>query len=189
MTTEELLQLSRERRADAGSRIDSDTRAIPPLYAVATPEQVLHAERRMKLELPVLLKRTYTEVGNGGFGPGSGLLGLDSGYMNSEGQCLPERYERLLDEGWPAGLLPLWDWGDAGWSCVNIHTPAATIVTMDELGQTTTRFSLASWLETWASGGDLFNEIYELGVATIMNPFTRQPMEIKRRARAKGVVS
>ncbi|MFY0570025.1 SMI1/KNR4 family protein [Archangium lansingense] len=186
MTTEDLLRALRDKREDATARIDMDTLPVPPLYPVATEAELVNAERRMGLSLPQLLRRVYAEVGNGGYGPGAGLLGVTGGYPDADGRWLPERYEFLRTEGWPPALLPLWDWGCASWSCVDAATPEGTIVTMDEFGQTKTRFTLASWLEQWVLGTYLHSELYEIGTATIINPFTRQAMPVKRRARPKG---
>src|SRR5690242_3913384 len=40
---------------------------------------VARDERRLGFTLPALLKRLYAEIGNGGFGPGYGLIGLTNG--------------------------------------------------------------------------------------------------------------
>jgi len=181
-----LLQALRLRRADA-DRIDMDTLPVPPLYPVATEAEIADAERRLGFSLPLFLRRIYAEVGNGGFGPGGGLIGIDSGYPDSEGRRLPEKYDFLRAQGWPEKLLPLWDWGCGSWSCVDAATPEGDIVTMDESGRTLTNFTLTSWLYQWTTRTDLHGEIYELDESTIINPFTRRPMTIKRRARAKGI--
>src|SRR4028119_998412 len=96
----DLLQALRLRRADA-DRIDMDTLPVPPLYPVATEAEIADAERRLGFPLPLLLRRIYEEVGNGGFGPGGGLIGIDSGYPDSEGRRLPEKYDFLRAQGWP----------------------------------------------------------------------------------------
>jgi hypothetical protein len=46
-----------------------------PQYPPVTVPELLEAERRMDCRLPDLLRRLYTEVANGGFGPTSGILG------------------------------------------------------------------------------------------------------------------
>ncbi len=48
--------------------------AHPPV----TESDVIHAEAIIGFALPPLLKRIYLEVGNGGFGPGYGLLPLNN---------------------------------------------------------------------------------------------------------------
>lgn len=49
---------------------------LPPLRP-ASPRAVRRFERRVGAPLPPLLRRLYLEVGDGGFGPGYGLIGLD----------------------------------------------------------------------------------------------------------------
>ena len=51
---------------------------LPPL-ARATPAQLAAAEVAVGLPFPRLLRRLYTEVADGGFGPGYGLLALAVG--------------------------------------------------------------------------------------------------------------
>ena len=62
-----------------GIQLSMETPADNPLPAPATPEQLSEAERRLGVELPPLLRRLYLEVANGGFGPGSGLVGVVGG--------------------------------------------------------------------------------------------------------------
>jgi hypothetical protein len=186
MNDDKVLQGLRARRADPATRIDMSTIQAPSLYEVASASTLAAAEEAMGLKLPALLERIYAEVGNGGFGPGGGLIGLMGGYPDSEGRVLPDKYEFLRSRGWKEGLLPLWDWGDAAWSCIDASTLEGNVITMDESGYTLTRFSLASWLEGWIQGVDLHSEIFEIGEASILNPFTRRPMTVKRRVQARG---
>jgi len=51
----------------------------PELQLAATAEAVNAAEQAVGFPFPCLLRRLWTEVGNGGFGPGYGLLGLEGG--------------------------------------------------------------------------------------------------------------
>jgi len=186
MIYEKLLAGLRDRRAKPETRIDMKTVPSPPLYDVATEMAVRAAERDLEVELPALLSRIYREVGNGGFGPGAGQIGLANGYLDADGRTLPEKYRQLRSEGWRERLLPLWDWGDAAWSCVDASSVNADIVTVGELGFVRTEFSLETWLSAWLHGIDLHGEIFEIGDATIVNPFTRKPMTVKRRVRAMG---
>lgn len=186
VTTEELLRALRDRRVDTAVRIDMRTLPVPPQYPVVGEAELANAERQMGLALPQLLRRVYSEVGNGGFGPGAGLLGISGGHPDDQGRCLPERYAALRTEGWPPALLPLWDWGCASWSCVDAAVPDGTIRTMDEFGRTRTPFSLASWLEQWVLGVDLLGELYAVESTTMLHPFTRKPTPVKCRARPKG---
>jgi hypothetical protein len=69
-------------------------------------------------------------------------------------------------------------------SCVDGHAPRDVMV--DEHGFTETAFNLAFWFLAWVDGKKLHDEIYEIGTATITNPFGRKPLRIKTRAKAKG---
>jgi hypothetical protein len=57
-------------------------RPSPP----ATPEQVQASQRRLGFSLPVPLRQVVMQVANGGFGPGYGLLGLESGATDDKGR-------------------------------------------------------------------------------------------------------
>lgn len=53
-----------------------------PLPAHASPEALDAAEGRMRVRIPPLLRRLYAEVANGGFGPGRGIIGIQSGWTD-----------------------------------------------------------------------------------------------------------
>ncbi len=68
------------------------------LYSPTTLAIVEAAEAKMGFRLPPLLRELYTKVGNGGFGPGYGMFGLEGGYIdqdiinNFQGGTLAEWY-------------------------------------------------------------------------------------------------
>jgi hypothetical protein len=68
------------------------------LYPPTTLTVVEAAEAKMGFRLPPLLRELYTQVGNGGFGPGYGIFGLEGGYIeqdivnNFQGGTLVEWY-------------------------------------------------------------------------------------------------
>src|SRR5882724_1628539 len=64
------------------SGIDLGQPLLQPLSPPVTQRAVQDAETRMGFSLPPLLEKLWTEVGNGGFGPGSGLFGVDSGHAS-----------------------------------------------------------------------------------------------------------
>src|SRR5438552_9489750 len=59
------------------------------------PIDVAGDETRLGFALPSLMKRVYTEIGNGGFGPGYGLIGLTNGVPDHTGETGPAIYESL----------------------------------------------------------------------------------------------
>lgn len=52
--------------------------AFPPTTLLA----VAAAENELGFQLPPLLSQLYTQVANGGFGPGYGIFGLEGGYAD-----------------------------------------------------------------------------------------------------------
>jgi hypothetical protein len=121
-------------------------------------------------------------------GLGAGLLGVEGGHGDASGKTLCASYAALRAEGWPDGVLPLWDWGDGAWSCIQPRTDGDRILTADETGLTQTEFTLPSWHEAWVNGVRLFCEIYEIEDGIMTNPFTRASMRVTRRGRAKGTL-
>src|SRR5690242_515603 len=47
-----------------------------PALPLATAHDIEQAEAKLGFAIDPLMRRLYTEVGNGGFGPGYGVLGL-----------------------------------------------------------------------------------------------------------------
>ena len=47
--------------------------ALPP---PASPRELAESEERIGFDLPPLLRSIYSEIANGGFGPGYGFIGL-----------------------------------------------------------------------------------------------------------------
>jgi len=186
MTEDELISAIQTRIVNPGLRTDEKADQATPLCAPATIEALEAAQAELGLVLPPFLRRLYLEIANGGYGPGSGMLGIQRGYVDIDGMSLVGRYTEFRSYGWPRELLPLWDWGGGAWICVDASSDDERIVTHDASGPTPTKFTLRSWLESWVAGVNLWDEVYEMDTATIINPFTRKPMTVKRRVRAKG---
>jgi hypothetical protein len=182
-----LISRLRARISDPEARIDMDTIPQPALYATATLSDVEQTEEALALKLPPFLRQLYLEVGNGGYGPGAGLIGIEGGYSDFDGQTLVTTYQRFRTGEWPSTLLPLWDWGDTMWSCVDV-TEGFPVVTHDGTdGATKTTFTLQAFLSSWLDGVDLFARLYEIEDATMLNPFTRKPIPRKKIGRAIGI--
>ena len=135
-----------------------------PLPAGATPEALDAAEARMGVTIPPLLRRLYAEVANGGFGPGSGIIGIKGGWPDDHGRTIEDLFE-MMSEGdpdeptwnWPAGLVPIVD-SSPVWTCVHTSNHGGRVVDFDheevEYGGWDASFSevapsLHEWLTTW----------------------------------------
>lgn len=144
---------------------------FPPL-AVAEVER---AERQLGYRLPQLLRRIYTEIGDGGFGPEGGLASLlprrIPGWHKPEWPCAtavrPSRY------GWgpPASWLFLTGGGCTMEWFVSLLAIDHPVLLWDadgwepDWGQDPhdgLRYaapSLRQWLWTWADGGNVWDEV------------------------------
>lgn len=68
--------------------------------------------------------------------------------------------------------MPLCEWGDGIWSCVDVATGA--VLTMSEFGLLDIGRSLRSWLEEWVGGENLWLQIVVLGTTQIQDPRTKE---------------
>src|SRR5262245_47599971 len=144
----------------------------------ASERAVDTAERQIQFQLPELLRAVYTQIGNGGFGPGYGIVGLAGG-ARPEGKSLAQQYraQRSLARmnrhwHWPEGLLPLCSLGCGMWSCLDCVEPRTPVYLFEPNNldaeetdeheavlQWTNAFwheapSFAAWLERWLNGRD-----------------------------------
>lgn len=99
----------------------------------------------------------YTEVGDGGFGPGTGLLPLRRVVRHAlelrSGEMLPR------NRSWPATLIPVVPM-DPGWTCIDVASGAVIDWDPEDLEEHSgeARFkrsfekrspSIEAWLERW----------------------------------------
>ena len=154
----------------------------------ATAEDITRAESTLGFRLPPLLRRLYTEIADGGFGPGYGLFPVRGGRSEpGQEESLVEVRTTFADEV-PATLLPLCDWGCATWTCLACSTSDGAIVTLaGEEPLTNTGHDLRSWLSAWLSGTDLSKEMFEPGPIRMgTNPFTKQPIRLEGQGKPRG---
>lgn len=151
-------------------------------FAPATPEQVQATEQALGFALPPLLRTLYTQVANGGFGPGAGLTGIRDGYVyGQDGRYItldrtepPSWVTQALDLGehdalnsglqrytlpprtWPHHFLHLCYWGCETDSYLDAVTGHVYFVGGAAAPYTTIlqrqEESLEQWLETWLQG-------------------------------------
>ncbi len=173
---DDLVALIRERLSS--TRLDDGTsgrRAFEPASAQAIAE----AEQSLDFALPPVLKQVLLEVGNGGFGPGHGLLGVRGGATDEHGNSMLDLYDGLSapnpdDPGWrwPERLVPLCPWGDSTYSCIDCSVPEGRLVTYDANGYrpgtdlerlfTAQDLAVDAWLRLWAEGVDLWSRMFPL---------------------------
>jgi hypothetical protein len=183
-TDDDIVRDLRQRIQTQGRRT---SRGYCHLYPPSAAAAIDEAERNLALAFPPLLRRMYSEVGNGGFGPGSGLLGLQGGHRDGKKESLVAVNKW---EGWPPGVLAAWDWGCAMWSCIDVTTPDGVIVTHDSIhGATNTTYSLRAWMDAWLDDVDLWRRSFDAPSAPShpgVNPFTKEPLIFRGQPRPIG---
>jgi len=123
-------------RAEAIGR-SMTTPAVRELPAVAGTSALATAEAELGVRFPALLRRLYTEVANGGFGPASGLVGLRGGATTSSGSSVEDLYAEMLEAKeqhdaweWPRSLVPVCDLSGV-YACVDCATEGGRVVEFD----------------------------------------------------------
>src|SRR5262245_1609670 len=104
-------------------------RGCARIHPVATPAQMEATQGVIGFELPQLLREIFLGIGNGGFGPGYGLIGVEGGYADFKGV-------RLVDLGRQLGaldrkILPICNWGCGIYSCLDCGKPEAPVFTFN----------------------------------------------------------
>ena len=183
MTEEQLITAVFKRAANAETRTDYARLRPRKIGPPATPELMKATEQKLGFTLHPLHRRLLETVGNGGFGPGDGLVGTANGSLDVEGRSFSELREVL----WPntnVKLVPLCDWGDGIWSCIDAAT--GSVITMSESGLFDIGQSLQSWLEEWVAGENLWQRMVVLGTTSILNPLTKEHVAVQAVIGLKG---
>lgn len=156
-------------------------------YAPASEGLVKEAESKLGFQLPSLLKACYEQIGNGGFGPGYGLIGLQGGAASDFG-LLTETHQQLKSdqesEGneWQFGLLPFCEWGCNTFSCVDCTTPNFTVYKFEDFDVWPQNYNLEKFFEMWVNDVDILSlDDGEEIEAEITNPFTGEKAIAKKR--------
>lgn len=141
----------------------ADAEGISQRFPPMTLSQVAELEKALKFKLPEILKRVYTEVANGGVGPGGQLVGFQGGKL-TEGRLRQEddefndavgmyvglmsmeiEWEDFDDEAndeiweWQPGLLPLCDWEEFDLTVVDCKSKKPTALMMSFEGHVNIR--------------------------------------------------
>jgi hypothetical protein len=136
-------------------------------FPCATAEMISAAQEELGFRLPALLRAVYLRVGNGGFGPGYGLIGVGGAEpYTSTHQSVQDLYDREVHNSssgdtWPEGLLPICDYGCANFACVDCSRKSARVLRVDadaylradvpsrRKSLRLERESLEEWFEDW----------------------------------------
>lgn len=144
------------------------------LWPPAPEAQLQTTEAQLGFFLPPLLRQLYAKVGNGGFGPGYGIVGVvggaphpDNWFQNiAEGYTQAAQYLDLstirsskeqgkwfeIDQGiWPRQLIAFCSWGCNTMHAINVQTGE---VFVEDSGRYFANWvpSLEEWLEQWLDG-------------------------------------
>lgn len=152
--------------------------------APAAEAAVEDAEAALGFTIPSLLKSLYLNVGNGGFGPGYGIIGMAGGHASDLG-TLVETYNEIqkgavyLGLNWQPGLLPFCGWGCNIFSCVDCTDENHGICTSEECHVRSERYRLDDFFLMWLNGVDILNcDGSPRETAEIINPFTRKKTRV-----------
>jgi hypothetical protein len=175
MNDDQLIAAIRQRASNPGTRTDFADRGHQELGPPASADAIEAAETEMGYHFHQLHGRLFRDVGNGGFVPGDGLIGLPGGSLDVEKRSIIELRRDLFFEHKKlqmSSVVPLCDWGCGIWSCVDCETGA--ILSVSEFGLRDLEQGLHSWFEDWISGVNLWERIVVLDEFRIKHPRTGQ---------------
>jgi hypothetical protein len=170
-----LIKAVKERAHDPNRFVDlpdivNKRHELPPPVA---PAELSLAEQKLGFPLPGLLRSLYLQVGNGGFGPGYGLLAVNGYGARNASLNLVDWYLEGVNfvhpdyPAWPRFYITLCDWGDSIKSTMNAVDPAGVIFRYrgDAYKEgpwvNVMRMEAASlhdWLENWLNDLPLFEQ-------------------------------
>lgn len=144
-----------------------------PLPPVATEADLVETERQLGFSLHPLLRRLYTDVANGGFGPEYLLMPLtgDDEVESIVGEYAAFTTEREKDRRiWPVGVLPVLTYGCGMYAGVDCTDPNGAVLLYEPNGGTENLAEawfldaegLAAWLESWIAGKGWYREESDL---------------------------
>jgi hypothetical protein len=165
------------RRARAGSLTiamdhDQPAEAYPP----ASAAMIAQTATELGFALPTLLRDIYMRVGNGGFGPAYGLIGVAGGapvYLASCPWHIVDLYRafrarQTRHRPWDERLLPICHWGCSYFCYLDCALPQAPVFIIDEdrhgHGPWGCDFQLLAtsfeeWMQRWLNGDNLWAEV------------------------------
>src|SRR6266404_6273636 len=132
-------------------------------FAPAPLNVVREAQERFGFPLPPLLVRLWSEVANGGVGPGYGIYGLEGGLTDElvdlplpdlflEYRDSPHWIESVGEES-ASRSFPICDWGCCIGSVLDCSLPEGNLILITDKGERIDQgVSFARWIEDWLNG-------------------------------------
>jgi hypothetical protein len=172
-----LAQRAREGRLTASLERRPWPRTVSP---PVSPAQVARAEAQLGFALPSLLRDIYTDVANGGFGPGYGLFTIpigtaaerSRGEQNIVDVYRSFRRRRTRHAPWPNTFLPICYWGASFYSYLDCARPDAPVMALDAMSRGEGPWgsavalhaaSFEGWMLRWVDGEDLWDTFNAVG--------------------------
>ncbi|WP_293912092.1 hypothetical protein [Deinococcus sp.] len=154
MALSELLAATLERAHDPKRATDNGEFSPQHAAPVLSAGTLIELEDRLEHGFPLLLRCLYAEIGNGGFGPGYGLVSAEK---------VVERALAWSEPGVP-DLLPFVYWGCTVYSVTTVPTGRVGIVDLDAVDIDGSPLEATFWQydtldafwNAWLSGEELF---------------------------------
>jgi hypothetical protein len=137
----------------------------PKINPTINQVEIDEAENKLGFKLPQLLKDIYTQIGNGGFGPGYGLYQL---------QTMVHIYLEYINNNrmnWKKSLLPILTWGCRYESSIDCLSTEGQVYFTEiiednennnspiQIATKTQTQSFEKFMNDWANGVNLWDEI------------------------------
>jgi len=172
-----ILDRIRQRLNSSESPTDATSVRTMKLPAIATEQTIDEAESIIGLQLPSLLRRMYTDIANGGFGPGYGFIGVDGGATDDVGKSIVSLYVASQSEqfrtrfpNWPKGIVRFCYWGCAMYSAIDCLAPGFPVYHFEpnpdecDLGFANCLIPhnriFDDYIDAWLAGADLMNDVF-----------------------------
>lgn len=137
-------------------------------------EALAAAESRLGFPLPPLVRALYTQVANGGYGPGYGVINLDGHDFTLVASRLRMNEETEPTWLWPPRFVEFVNWGCHYFSGVDCARPSCPVYFYNHdlsVGNATLTdclrpeaASLKEWLSAWLDGVDLWERGKQRGL-------------------------
>ncbi len=139
-------------------------KALSVSHSIVLPDTVNETviseiETMLGFSIPEIMSQCYRVIGNGGFGPGYGLIGLPGGAGSDYGDIV-ETYHQLrsdqeeMDGNWPSEMLPFVDYRSNIFACVDCESEEHYISIFEDFELWEQEYTLDEFFEMWVKDID-----------------------------------